>query len=187
MDRYSQIAALVRGIAGTDRPAFGFRLMEVVSVEGDVCTARLGTLEVPGIRLCVIEGGSKRGVLVTPAVGSVVMVADLSCGELRELAVVGVTEVASIDVRIGSTTVRVADGTVELNGGRNGGMVNVGDVVSRLNAIERDVNSLKTVFAGWVPVPQDGGAALKTAVTSWAGQQLTPTVQSDIEDTKVKH
>lgn len=187
MDKYSKIAGLLRSITGTDRPKFGFWLMEVVSVDGDMCSARLGEFEVPDIRLSVIKGGAEKGLLVTPAVGSVVMVADLSCGELRELAVVGFTEVKALEGNIDGTRIRIAGGVVEFNGGGNDGMVNVRSLTAKLNALERDLNNLKTVFTGWVTVPQDGGAALKTAAAAWAGKQLQTTAQGDIEDTKVKH
>jgi hypothetical protein len=35
--------------------------------------------------------------------------------------------------------------------------------------VDQAINDLKSVFSGWVPVPNDGGAALKTAITTWAG------------------
>lgn len=187
MDKYSQIASLLRGITDTEKPKFGFWLMEVVRVSGDMCTAKMGDFEVPDIRLSVIKGGSDKGLLVTPAAGSIVMVADLSGGALRELAVVGFTEVESIDAKIGSSKVHIADGMIEMNDGKNDGLVNVKGLVQKLNAVEQDVNNLKTALGGWVPVPQDGGAALKASITGWAAKSLATTTQNDIEDTKVTH
>ena len=70
MDKPTQIRSLLRSIAGTDRPSFSFRLMEVVGVDGDLCRAKLGDLEIPGIRLSSIDGGSENGLLVVPARGS---------------------------------------------------------------------------------------------------------------------
>jgi hypothetical protein len=53
--------------------------------------------------------------------------------------------------------------------------------------VEKDLNSLKQVFLqDWVPVSQDGGAALKAAAATWAGRRLTETQKSDIENEKVK-
>ena len=75
---------------------------------------------------------------------------------------------------------------IRLMGGQMGGLVKVEELVKKLNAVEKDLNSLKQVFQGWVTVPQDGGAALKTAATTWATQQLTETQKSDIENEKVK-
>ena len=61
------------------------------------------------------------------------------------------------------------------------------DLTDRLNTIEKDINNLKSVMSSWVPVSQDGGAALKSAVTSWAGKQLTLSQRGDYEDEAVKH
>jgi hypothetical protein len=74
---------------------------------------------------------------------------------------------------------------IVFNGGQLGGMVKVQDLVSKLNTIEQDLNTLKNVFANWSPVPNDGGAALKTAAGTWYGQQLTPTQEQDIENPKI--
>lgn len=101
MDKHTQIAHLLREITGTERHRQHLWLMEVVSVEGDTCTARLGELEIPDVRLSVVKGGATAGVLITPAPGSMVLVADLSAGELRRLAVVGFTDVENIALRIG--------------------------------------------------------------------------------------
>jgi hypothetical protein len=67
------------------------------------------------------------------------------------------------------------------------GLAKSDKVTEKINALERDLNSLKTVFKSWVTVPQDGGAALKTAVAGWMGQSLVETKQTDIEDTKIVH
>jgi hypothetical protein len=76
--------------------------------------------------------------------------------------------------------------SIVFNSGSLGGMVKVEDLITRLNKIEQDVNNLKSVFSGWVPAPNDGGAALKSAAASWSGQQLTPTQKNDIENPKIK-
>lgn len=109
MDKSSKIKGLIRSITGTDRPSFGFRLMEVVSVEGDLCRAKIDDLEIPDIRLSSINGGSENGLLVTPATGSIILVADLSCGNLRELCAVAYSEIESVRFHQGDTTI-TADG-----------------------------------------------------------------------------
>lgn len=58
--------------------------------------------------------------------------------------------------------------------------------VERLNKIEQDINSLKQAFTSWTPVPQDGGAALKTTAASWSGSKLTETKVEDIESKTIK-
>lgn len=75
-----------------------------------------------------------------------------------------------------------------MNGGCNGGLINVTALITKLNNLENDVNNLKNIFSTlWIPVPNDGGAALKAAAATWAGSTLTDSVRGDIEDTKVVH
>ncbi len=73
------------------------------------------------------------------------------------------------------------------NGGNNGGLINIQSLVNKINAIENDLNSLKTVFKSWTPVAQDGGSALKTAAADWADQTITKTKTKDLEDKTVTH
>ena len=73
------------------------------------------------------------------------------------------------------------------NGGNNGGLINIESLVDKINAIENDLNSLKTVFKSWTPVAQDGGSALKTAAADWADQTITKTKTKDLEDKTVTH
>ncbi len=90
----------------------------------------------------------------------------------------------------GETTgfvVGMCKGQIVMNGGEYGGMVKVGDMVSRLNAIEDDLNAIKRVFSAWKPVAQDGGAALHGAAAQWAAQSLTKTRVANIEDEKIRH
>lgn len=203
MEKTTQIRSLIRSIAGTDRPSFDFRLMEVVGVEGDLCRAKIGDFEIPDIRLSAIADGSANGLLVVPAVGSIILVADISCGNLRELCAVGYSEVASVRFHQGKTTLtanaetvtaevgasklRIEDGQITLDDGANHGLVKVEDLITKINAVERSINELKTLFSRWKPVPQDGGAALQETAASWAGSPLKITQQADIENPKITH
>lgn len=112
-------------------------------------------------------GNAESGVMVVPKDGSVV-------------AVVWVSKTTAVVVMVSEVE------EIRLMGGQMGGLVKVEELVKKLNAVEKDLNSLKQVFQGWVTVPQDGGAALKTAATTWATRQLTETQKSDIENEKVK-
>lgn len=76
---------------------------------------------------------------------------------------------------------------IVINGGDNNGLVKIDKLTEKLNAIEQDINMLKGIFSGWVPVSQDGGAALKAAAATWASGQLQMTQISDYEDTKITH
>ncbi len=77
--------------------------------------------------------------------------------------------------------------SISFKGDELGGLVKVVSLTEKLNAIEKDINDLKTLIQNWVVAPGDGGLALKTALATWFGKQLTETVRIDIENINVKH
>lgn len=177
MDTYAEIARAIKAITGGNGGTALFTA-EVKSVEGETCTVLVGELEVPDVLLTPADEGADGKLLITPKEGSQVTVADLSGGELRNLAVVHWGEVEKISITADS---------IELNGGDNGGLVKIEALTDKINNIEKDINKLKQAFTTWVPVPQDGGASLKGGVASWAAQQLVQTQVSDLEDDKITH
>ena len=149
--------------------------MEVVSVEGDTCRARYNELEIPGIRLAAIEGGADGGLLLKPATGSIVLVADLSCGELRECSVIGYSEIEALTYRHGDTTVTMngnnvsatvgrmqlkvtADG-VEINGGKQGGLVLAAALRRSPGKRQRYCETMRTAVAAGLTGVGIGAAA----------------------------
>ena len=76
---------------------------------------------------------------------------------------------------------------VVFNEGENGGLLRVEAVAAQLSEVKDDLNALKNVFKTWVTAPGDGGAALKAAAATWAGQGL-PDVDVDLlQNKKFKH
>lgn len=177
MDTYAEIARAIKAITGGNGGTALFTA-EVKSVEGETCTVLVGGLEVPDVLLTPADEGADGKLVITPKVGSQVTVADLSGGELRRLAVVHWGEVEKMSLTADS---------IELNGGDNGGLVKIEALTDKINNIEKDINKLKQAFNSWVTAPQDGGAALKAETKMWAGQQLTETKVSDLEDDKITH
>lgn len=96
-------------------------------------------------------------------------------------------EIESLEIKIGESTLKITDGEVLFNEGNNDGLVKISDLVTKLNNVESDLNNLKAAFTSWVVAPTDGGGALKIATATWAASVLTQTVQTDLEDTKIKH
>jgi hypothetical protein len=76
---------------------------------------------------------------------------------------------------------------IRLNGYDKGGIPVAAGLLQKINQLESELNTLKSIFATWVPVPSDGGAALKTAITGWASGTIPTTGLSEIENDKVKH
>ena len=168
MNDYSKLKELLQGVSG-GRDITIYQGI-VNSVDGCLCEVQIGGIAIPDVRLRASELDDDGQMLVTPKVGSAVTVGSLS-GDLAQLVVLQVDHIE----------------TIVINGGRLGGLINIEQLTSNLNAIEDDINNLKTAMSGWVPSPQDGGAALKTAITNWAGQPLTKSERGDYEDETVKH
>lgn len=179
MDRSKEIRELLKEITGGS--GMPFVIGEVVSVESETCTVKVaGRVTVSDVRLNASADGNDGNIFVKPVAGSMVLISDLSGGDLRELVVTAWSEIDTVTVKFA--------GDVVINEGRHEGLVNVIELTEKLNAIEKDINSLKDVFATkWTPAVYDGGAALKAAAAQWAGDNLTETRQKDIEDERIKH
>ena len=128
--------------------------------------------------------GLTSGMVLIPKVGSYVIVALMNDGVNG--CVIATEEVERMELVIGEARVEVTEDGIVLNGGALGGLVKVEALTSRINNIENDLNTLKEVFAKWVPAPQDGGAALKGVISSWASETLVLTERGDYENEKVK-
>lgn len=122
-----------------------------------------------GIRLqCVTDAAG--GILCVPKKGAAALVVQIEGGDGWMLA-----DCAEYEKII-------------INGGGNGGLIKINDLINRLNVLEKSLNDLKQVFSTtWVVVTQDGGAALKSAAAKWAADTIIETKAEDIEDSTVKH
>lgn len=201
----SGIAETIRKMAQGGRPTVSL-MCTVDKVYKDTRTVDCTPLDegapLLGVNLQANQGSSF-GVVSFPRVGSFVVVGFVADGSAG--VVLLTDDVESVEVVVSDKTTRAvldedgariyvgeetsaeltADGVV-LNGGKLGGSVKVEELTTRLNTIEKDINALKNVFSAWVVAPQDGGAALKGAASTWAGQSLTLTKREDYENEKVK-
>lgn len=75
----------------------------------------------------------------------------------------------------------------DINGSEFGGLVRADEVAQEVNQVKQAINQLKQLLATWIPVPNDGGAALKSIASSWAGQPLEPTVSNTLQNPQVRH
>lgn len=74
----------------------------------------------------------------------------------------------------GAIIVLRVDGTIEITGGT----VKIGDSGAVVLAKAQAISDLQTVFNAWVPVPNDGGAALKTALATWIANSTYATTKA---------
>ena len=190
-----KIAQLIDSISHKRGDAISFTIMSGTVVAGSVdteevtCTVLLSSddADTPteGVLLNAVTLDAN-GLILYPADGSNVWVAEIDGP--GKWGIIKCSDLVKAVVTCGSAKLTITDGLIQLNDGSLGGLVEVAALVGKLNTLENDLNMIKTIFkATWVPVPNDGGAALKTAAAGWAGSSLTDTVRGDIEDTKVKH
>ncbi len=152
--------------------------VKAVNEKEQSCTVEIDNIEYEDIRLTsVIDNDNSEHSFVVPVVGSWVIVAFVENSE-TDAFVIAYSKILKLILN--------AD-LIEFNKGEFHGLVKVKDLTKKLNTIEKDINNLKQALSTWVPVPQDGGAALKSTVASWAGQKLQETKQKDIENEKIKH
>lgn len=178
MDELSKIKKSIKKIASENRINTVFTA-KVESVDGETCSLNIDGMVVSDARLRSVINGENSKILITPEIGSCVMVADISAGKFNDFAVIGYSQIEKIEID--------ANDKIILNGGGNHGLVKIEELTQKLNSIERDINNLKSVFSDWTPASNDGGAALKSSVETWASNQLTITQKSDYEDTNVTH
>lgn len=144
----------------------------VVSVDGVTCVCQPideGQAEIVDVRL--VSELHTTNFLITPSADSIVGVLAFSDLETTEYMVVLFSEIDTINIR----------------GNQYGGLVKVQELVNKINALESDLNDLKQAFTSFVPVPNDGGAALKAIAAPWAGAVFVETIVSDIENPDVLH
>lgn len=186
MDKRAQIAQQFGSILGGK--SVGQIILftaQVVSIQGDTCTVNFDGLPITSIRLTPTTTEREETILLTPAVDSYVLVGSLS-GDLNNLCVLAADTLASVELTIGDISVFIDKEGVVLNGGELGGLVKLDDVTKKINALENQLNQLKNILKAWIPSPNDGGAALKSAISTWASQPITLTKPADLENKKVK-
>lgn len=170
MNKTQDIKEAIRTIAGKGGGGL-FLIGEVKSVEGESCTVEVAGLEIDEVRLTAVNDGGDGKLLVTPKTGSLILLADMSGGLLRDLAVVGYTEVEKMEATCGQIT---------LNGGENGGLVNIDKLKEWMRNVETDLKTLKTLLQS-SPIAGNGAPA------AIVFNPQTKSVESNIEDDKITH
>jgi hypothetical protein len=122
MDNYKELAQLVRNAAGKAQ----LTLMQgiVRKVSGLTCEVEIGGIAVPDVRLRASEAATDAQMLITPKVGTAVIVGSLS-GDLTQLVVLAIDQTESITI----------------NGGKLGGLVNVEQLTQKINELVQAFNA----------------------------------------------
>lgn len=130
-----------------------------------------------------------------PEVGSTVVVVFT---ELTQPVIISTSWLTRKTLIVGNQSFEMKDGLQKFNEGEFGGIPIVKDpddsnagLLKRINLLEDIINDLQSKFAAWVVVPNDGGLALKTILTStppvWNVPNLTSTTESQISNPSITH
>nr|DAW61963.1 MAG TPA: hypothetical protein [Caudoviricetes sp.]DAX16657.1 MAG TPA: hypothetical protein [Caudoviricetes sp.] len=123
MDQYKELATLIKqASSGGGRVTILQGIVKEVS--GVTCTVEIGSLTVSDVRLRASEKQEETQILITPAIGSAVILASLS-GDMTNLVVVAVDVAESITI----------------NGGKLGGLINIEALTAKLNELVQVFNS----------------------------------------------
>lgn len=163
MDQRKKLAELIARAAGGGRQIAVYQGI-VKSVEGLTCTCTFGSMDVSGIRLRASEAEDDGQILLTPAVGSAVTVGSLS-GDLSMLVVIQVDRVQSI----------------EINGGKLGGLVNIGPLTDKINELVEAFNSHTH------QVTTNGTATSQTGTAAAPMKKANSFSRDDYEDRTINH
>lgn len=185
---FARFIPILAGTSGVK--ATRFLTGEVKSVDADnrVCSVE-GIMDNETIIYNDVNLSPERndGFILIPAVGSIVIIARMPDGESYVLLTSDIDKLICFIDASAKFSFSLADGFV-FNDGIFGGLVKVANAVSAISSLENKLNDLLLVLGtAWVPVPNDGGAALKVLCVPPLTTPLTVTTLPDLEDTAVKH
>jgi len=95
MSKYAKLGEALKGLAADAIITMPLMNAQVISIEGESCTIKIGGLELDEVRIKATINGNTNKLMAIPKVGSMVLVGSLT-GDLKDLAIVGVDEVAKI-------------------------------------------------------------------------------------------
>lgn len=141
--------------------------VESVDKTNMLCSVVLGDSE-DKIEASLVVGDGNRGIIQIPEVGSLVVVIMMS-------------NTVGFVVLIEKTQ------EIIINGGENGGLINIEDLVDNLNKMSKRIDGIINAIEKGTIAAQDGGAALKTSIVTSLKMLTDKEDFSDIEDKIVKH
>lgn len=194
MDTYTEIRNKIRSMTGQNTPLL--LTGKVESVDGETCTVTVGDLKLTDVRLRSVVNGNASKLLITPKADSYVTLIDLS-GELRELEVIGYSEIEAIDIETsGDINIKCkgdtnldCDGTVTFNGGDHDGLVKLQELKDNLNSIKNYLSALKSAInTGLNGVGASTAASGAAGAAAFEGAMAGQTINfKNMENDKVKH
>lgn len=143
MDKYREIAELMKGFRLSGQTFFP---ATVESVEGMTCTVKVDNLSISDVRLKATNELSDDNVLLTPAIGSNVLVGSIS-GNFDSLFIVQADSLSEAFLKVGEMSFKLDKNGIVLNDGNNNGLVKIGEMVGWMQKVYSDLQSIKMLLS----------------------------------------
>lgn len=141
---------------------------------------------IEGVRLKATINKENEGVIITPKVGSYIIVSGI--GNSDQMHFVSMyTEVTAITINMNGQSIVVDKNGTVWNGGKNGGFCIVPELKTQLEKLTKRVDDIISAMGKGVPSPGDGGAALIAGINGYLSAITEKEDFSGIENKKVKH
>lgn len=163
---------------------------EVIAVDAQKWTIDVRPLDesadIFDVKLRTKTDEQELSVIQVPVVGAQVAVG-FEAGSKTNCYLLQASELDRLIVNVsGSRMEFTAEGDIIFNDGSNEGLVKLPELQQEIEKINTFLSTMRNVFSTFLPVPSDGGAALKTAMnTAIANLQLADL--SDAGNDKIKH
>lgn len=177
MDKYRQIAELMKGFQLSGNVFFP---AIVESIEGVTCTVKVDNLSISDVKLKPTTEETENTFLLTPAIGSAVLVGSLS-GDYKSLFILHADALSAAYLKVDKMSFKVDKSGVEINEGNNKGLVKIDDMVKWMQKVYSDLQTIKTLLSTSPGKPSGVPLAI-------VFNPSTPSpVLSDFENKKVTH
>lgn len=177
MDKYREIAELMKGFRLSGNVFFP---AIVESIEGMTCTVKVDNLSISDVRLKATNEQSEDSILLTPAIGSSVLIGSIS-NDFDNLFVIRANALSEAFLKIGEMSFKLDKNGISINDGKNGGMVKIDEMVKWMQRVYTDLQTLKTTLQAH---PVAGNGAPLAMVFS---PGVPNPVKSTFEDKNAKH
>ena len=153
MDKYKRLAELMKGFQQSGQVFFS---ATIKSVEGNTCTISIGNLSISDVRLKPTTSDNDDVILLTPSVGSNVLVGSFS-GNLNNLFIMQSDYIDEMYLKIDEMTFKMDKNGIVFNDGKNNGVMKINDVVNWMQKVHGDLTTLQTQLSAH-PVAGNGAA-----------------------------
>ncbi|MDR3350355.1 MAG: hypothetical protein LBN98_01740 [Prevotellaceae bacterium] len=188
MDIYGKIKEKIQAIAGAGSQRVVIFPAQVKEITGNTCSVVIDELLITGVRLRAVINDNAEQLLITPKIGSYVLVTDLSGGNYRNLAVISYSEVTAVNITIGSMKATINADGITFNDGTLGGLVKLQELKDNLDSLKEYVEAIHNALPSALSAIGVGSAANGgTGATSYQGAMAGKAIQiKDMENDKVK-